>query len=438
MAKGAAISENTQCVRTRDINITAPEIINISGNGSIQVEANSSGDAGEIFINANNQINLSNGVNVSSLTSGNGKAGNISLTSENLNLTEGVTITASTTGDGDAGSINLSTNNLNFNQTEINAVTNSTGNAGNILINYQQENANNLTLTNSTISTEIQADGIANQPSNITIKTDNLNSENSTITASTRGKGNAGNIAIVDTENINLNNSNIIATTSGEGNTGEIDLTANNTLRLNHSQISSSVEENAIGNSQQITLNTPNLSLNQSNILAETAGQGNAGSIIAPNANIINLNNSTISTAIAPTGIATQPSNITLNTEKLTLDNNSRITASTSGEGDTGVIDLKATGKLNLTNSQISSSVEQGAVGNSRQITLDTPNLNLNNSQINATTAGQGNAGSIIAPNANIINLNNSTISTAIAPTGIATQPSNITLNTQHSTTNLR
>ena len=447
-----------------DINITAPEIINISGNGSIQVEANSSGDAGEIFINANNQINLSNGVNVSSLTSGNGKAGNINLTSENLNLTEGVTITASTTGDGDAGSINLSANNLNFNQTEINAVTNSTGNAGNILINYQQENANNLTLTNSTISTEIQANGIANQPSNITIKTDNLNSENSTITASTRGKGNAGNIAIVDTENINLNNSNIIATTSGEGNTGEIELTANNTLRLNHSQVSSSVEENAIGNSQQIILNTPNLRLNQSNILAETARQGNAGSIIAPNANTITLDNSTISTAIAPTGIATQPSNITLNSQKLTLDNNSRITASTqgkgnagnitvpnaqqitlnqseitastSGEGDTGVIDLKTTGNLNLTNSQINSSVEQGAVGNSRQITLDTPNLNLNNSQINATTAGQGNAGSIIAPNANTITLNNSTISTAIAPTGIATQPSNITLNTQQLTLN--
>jgi filamentous hemagglutinin family protein len=447
-----------------DINITAPEIINISGNGSIQVEANSSGDAGEIFINANNQINLSNGVNVSSLTSGNGKAGNINLTSENLNLTEGVTITASTTGDGDAGSINLSANNLNFNQTEINAVTNSTGNAGNILINYQQENAKNLTLTNSTISTEIQANGIANQPSNITIKTDNLNSENSTITASTRGKGNAGNIAIVDTENINLNNSNIIATTSGEGNTEEIELTANNTLRLNHSQVSSSVEENAIGNSQQITLNTPNLSLNQSNILAETAGQGNAGSIIAPNANIITLDNSTISTAIAPTGQATQPSNITLNTQQLTLDNNSQInattagkgdagsitvpnaqqitlnqseiTASTSGEGDTGVIDLKATGNLNLANSQINSSVEQGAVGNSRQITLDTPNLSLNSSQINATTAGQGNAGSIIAPKANSITLDNSTISTAIAPTGQATQPSNITLNTQQLTLN--
>jgi filamentous hemagglutinin family protein len=384
-----------------DINITASEIINISGNGSIQVEANSSGDAGEIFINANNQINLSNGVNVSSLTSGNGKAGNINLTSENLNLTEGVTITASTTGDGDAGSINLSANNLNFNQTEINAVTNSTGNAGNILINYQQENANNLTLTNSTISTEIQADGIANQPSNITIKTDNLNSENSTITASTRGKGNAGNIAIVDTENINLNNSNIIATTSGEGNTGEIELTANNTLRLNHSQISSSVEENAIGNSQQITLNTPNLSLNQSNILAETAGQGNAGSIIAPNANIINLNNSTISTAIAPTGIATQPSNITLNTEKLTLDNNSRITASTEGKGNAG----------NIT------------VPNAQTISLD------NNSQINASTSGEGNAGDI-ALNAQTVTLNNSSaITTTVNPNAIG-RGGNITLQT--------
>ena len=437
--------------------------IHFTDNGFISASTTATGNGGNIAISAPQTVDIRGQGKIAVETSGSGNAGTIGITTQNLTLADGLEISASTTGQGNAGNINLNATNLSLSQTQINAFTDSTGNAGSISISNQGNNANQVSLSdNSTISTEIRANGQAHQPSNIDIRTNNLTLDNSRITASTAGKGDAGNITVPGGENITLKQSEITASTSGEGDTGVIDLKATGNLNLTNSQINSSVEQGAVGNSRQITLDTPNLSLNNSQINATTAGQGNAGSIIAPNANVITLDNSTISTAIAPTGQATQPSNITLNTQQLTLDNNSRITASTegqgdagsitvpnaqqitlnqseitastSGEGDTGVIDLKATGNLNLTNSQINSSVEQGAVGNSRQITLDTPNLSLNNSQINATTAGQGNAGSIIAPNANVITLDNSTISTAIAPTGQATQPSNITLNTQQLT----
>lgn len=437
--------------------------IRFTDNGFISARTFKTGEGGDISISASQTVDIRGQGKITVETTGSGNAGTIDIATQNLTLADGLEISASTTGAGSAGRINLNAAQINLSQTQVNAFTNNTGNAGSISLSNQGNNASQVALNNdSRISTEIQSQGQANQPSNIDIKTDNLTLNNSTITASTEGKGDAGSISVPNAQNITLNQSEITASTSGEGDTGVINLNANQKLDLTNSQINSAVEQGAVGNSQQITLNTPNLDLNASEISAATAGQGNAGSIVVPNANTVTLDNSTISTAIAPTGIATQPSNITLNTQQLTLGNQSQITASTegkgdagnikvpdaqqitlnqseittstSGEGNTGIIGLNANQKLTLTNSQINSAIEKGAVGDSQQITINTPNLNLNDSEISAETEGQGNAGSIIVPNATSVTLDNSIISTAIASTGIATQPSNITLNTQQLT----
>ena len=376
--------------------------IRFTDNGFISASTTATGNGGNIAISAPQTVDIRGKGKIAVETSGSGSAGTIDITTQNLTLADGLEISASTTGQGNAGNINLNTANLSLSQTQINAFTDSTGNAGSISISNQGNNANQVSLgDNSTLSTEIRANGQAQQPSNIDIRTNNLTLDNSRITASTQGKGDAGNITVPNTQQITLNQSEITASTSGEGDTGVIDLKATGNLNLTNSQISSSVEQGAVGNSRQITLDTPNLNLNNSQINATTAGQGNAGSIIAPNANTITLNNSTISTAIAPTGIATQPSNITLNTQQLTLDNNSRITASTQGKGNAG----------NIT------------VPNAQTISLD------NNSQINASTSGEGNAGDI-ALNAQTVTLNNSSaITTTVNPNAIG-QGGNISLQT--------
>ncbi len=360
--------------------ILVPNAENISLNQSeITASTSGIGDTGEINLNANQTIQLNNNSEISSSVEegATGDSQEITLNTPNLTLSEKSQISASTAGNGSAGSINV-------------------------------PNANRIELNNSTISTEIKNTGVANQPSNITL----------------------------NTQQLDLNNkAEITASTSGEGDTGLININSSEKIELNNnSEISSSVEQGATGNSQEITLNTPNLTLSeQSQISASTAGNGSAGSINVPNANRIELNNSTISTEIKNTGVANQPSNITLNTQQLDLNNKAEITASTSGEGDTGLININSSEKIELNNnSEISSSVEQGATGNSQEITLNTPNLTLSEqSQISASTAGNGSAGSINVPNANRIELNNSTISTEIKNTGVANQPSNITLNTQ-------
>ena len=412
--EGQISASTTGSGKGGDITITAPETINISGNGSIKVEATAAGDAGTI-----------------------------NLTSQTLNLTEGIEITASTLGSGNAGNINLDANQHTFDNATINSFTDGKGNAGSIQISNQGRNAQNITLNNNTqISTEILKNGDANpnNSSNITLQTDNLSVDNSRITTAIeaegnqKGQGTAGSILVPNAENINLNQSEITASTSGNGDTGEINLNANQIIELQQSQINSSVEQGATGNSREITLTTPNLTLEgNSQISASTAGNGSAGSITVPNANLIKLDNSTISTEVESTGNASQPSNITLTTQQLELNNNAEITGSTSGEGDTGFININSPENIELNNNSIiSNSVEQGAIGNSREITLTTSNLTLEgNSQISASTAGNGSAGSITVPNANLIKLDNSTISTEVESTGNASQPSNITLTTQ-------
>lgn len=363
-------------------------------NGFISARTLASGQGGNIDINALQNLDIRGQGKITVETGGNGNAGNINLSSQILNLANGLEISASTTGNGSAGNISLNADQINLQQTTVNAFTNSTGNAGRISLAYQAQNADTINLNNSQISTEIQHKGQASRPSDIDLKTDNLTLNNSTITASTLGKGDAGNITIPNARNITLNQSEIAASTSGQGNTGIIDLNASQTINLNNSQINSSVEPGAVGNSRQIILNTPQLTLdNNAQITASTAGVGNAGNISIPKANSTILNNnSLISTAVENTAQG-QGGDIAIQTDTLSLDNQSQIRASTAGDGDAGNINLK-TQTLTLNNqSQIASTAESGTPGDGGDINLTTENLILNNaSQITTRSQGQPSA----------------------------------------------
>ena len=312
--KGQISASTSDSGKGGNITTISSETINLTGDGSIKVEASSSGNAGSILIDSN-QINIS----------------------------EGVEISASTTGSGNAGNINLDANLINLNQAEINAFTNATGNAGSITLSSQDGNAESVTLINSLISTEIQSQGEANSLSNITIKTDNLVAENSTITASTSGKGNAGNITIPNAQQINLTNSDIITTTKGEGDTGKINLTTTDKINLtNQSEISSSVETGGIGNSLSVNLSTPELELNQSQINAFTDGRGNAGSI-------------------------------TIRTNTLELINGSKIRTETDSQFDAGNITLTLSESLFISDdgSGLFANTQKRSTGNGGSIFID-------------------------------------------------------------------
>jgi filamentous hemagglutinin family protein len=413
--------------------------IAFTDNGFISARTTASGQGGNIDINAPRTLDIRGQGKITVETEAGGNAGNINLRGQTLTLADGLEVSASTTGSGNAGNITVNADSILLQNATINAFTNGQASAGSISLANQGNNANTIRLENSQISTEIRQNGQANLPSNITLESDRLTLDNSTLTASTRGRGNAGGITVADAREIRLNNSSITASTSGRGDTGAIELGANRTLELNNSQISSSVEQGAVGNSRQITLDSPKVSLDNSQVNATTTGQGNAGSILIPSAETVNLDGSVISTAIESTGKATSRSNIDLQTRQLILTNRSQINASTSGVGDAGNITLPSADSVTLDNSTLSTAVESGANGQGGDIAVQTNRLALDNqSLIRSSTAGEGNAGDIRVLAREEISLDNRSQIAGAAETGatgdggdiVLTSPS-LTLNNQ-------
>jgi large exoprotein involved in heme utilization and adhesion len=146
------------------------------------------------------------------------------------------------------------------------------------------------------------------------------------------------------------------------GDTGRVAVQAKDSISLNNgSQIRTTVEATARGNSQEITLLSPKLTLtNGAQVSASTSGQGNAGSIIVPNANSVFLSGSAISTASSSAGTS---GDVAINTQKLTLEEGASISASTvSSTG--GNITLNGLDTLKVNNSLISASTQTGTAGN--------------------------------------------------------------------------
>ncbi|WNZ26253.1 filamentous hemagglutinin N-terminal domain-containing protein [Leptolyngbya sp. NK1-12] len=480
----ATSAEATATGRGNSVQIATPTLRLING-AVINAGTANSQPGGNITINANTLEATSGGQLITSTLSS-GKAGDITLnvrdnitfsgrdltfndrlttfgrdvTANEGNGESGLFANTRPNSTGNGGTITLNANTLNLlDGAQITAFTAGTGNPGNIQI----RDTDTINLNNSTISTTINSGAALSNPNsnlgNIDIQARSLAlNNNAQITASTSGQGNAGNIFVRDAESITLDNnstistavnadaigqggsitlgtdtlalgnrSNITSSTSGTGSTGRITINASDRTTLaDNSSITSTVNSTATGDSQQITLNTPNLSLSDSQISASTAGTGDAGNISVQGAETISLNNSSISTAVETPQTRGDGGNLEIQTGELTL-NHSRISSSTAGIGDTGNITINASDRINLRNrSRITNRVQQGATGNSQTIRLNTPQLSLRgNSRLSAATNGIGQAGNVIVQNADSIFLGNSTISTQIGANGIVPRPAN-------------
>jgi filamentous hemagglutinin family protein len=178
------------------------------------------------------------------------------------------------------------------------------------------------------------------------------------------GVGNSGGINLI-TPNLSLTNSSFVnADTFGQGDAGSIDINATESMTLDGSFISFGVSSFAEGNGGELNIITPNLSLTDGSINADTFGQGNAG-------------------------------NLNITSANLSLTGGS-ISADIFGQGDGGSININATESITLNEfSSISNSVTSVAEGNGNggNLNITTPNLSLNGSSIEADTGGQGDAG---------------------------------------------
>jgi filamentous hemagglutinin family protein len=192
-----------------------------------KLNSETAGDAGQIFIQANDLTLSGSGTQIDNSTFGAGQGGSITLDIANtLHLNNGAVISADSFGLGNAGNIYLNTSNLLMNQGTISTAA-ETASGGNIIINVP----NQLALKSSLISATVNG-----------------------------GVGNGGNLAISNPRFFSLIDSSIIANASG-GNGGLILIISNIPTTYQNSSITASSEtgidgEVKIDNIYNVDLNT--------------------------------------------------------------------------------------------------------------------------------------------------------------------------------------
>ncbi|MEM7591043.1 MAG: filamentous hemagglutinin N-terminal domain-containing protein [Cyanobacteria bacterium P01_A01_bin.83] len=354
---------------------------------------NTSGDGGDIIINASESIEVvgrETGVFVPS-------------SPEDLVFRGGATITTSTEEVGKSGDLTINTPRLLVRDDATVTTFPFIGEGGNLTINAE----------------EISLQGKAS------------------ISTGTLGQ-NAGDLNITSNNLTLRDGANVGTATFGAGNAGDFDLTVNE-LSIG---ANSSVGTNTFGTGNGGILNvesdlieiigTATDSLTSNGINATSLGTGNAGNIEITSNTLDLSQGGEIATATINAGSG---GNIDINTGTLQL-NNGRINASTvtaSPGGDitiraTEFVDVKGAGfdalLENIVNPSFTGEVSfenftqgiytitaaEGAAGN---IAIDTPNFSLGNGGlISTTTLGAGDGGNITIDASNIIDLENSLLAT--------------------------
>jgi filamentous hemagglutinin family protein len=257
-----------------------------------------------------------------------------------------------------------------------------------------------INLNNSDIKNTLQS-GSEGSIGDIKIQAGSVDIQNSaTISSITVGKGNAGNIDIKTTGDLTIYGtsdasllqgnlttflSKINTSTDGTGDAGKIEIASQgNVVLVNRAGILSEISEQANGNSQGINITAKDVSLtNLSRIRANNyGGTGNSG-----NVDIKTTGNLTI------TGTNIQSLLQGDNTEIL-----SGIASFNNGIGNTGKITINSQGDVLLANrGGIYSSILEFGIGDSQGINITAKDLNLTNisSIQSGNYKGVGNAGDI-------------------------------------------
>jgi filamentous hemagglutinin family protein len=221
------------------------------------------GNGGEIFITTGS-LSVTNGAGLFSSTLGQGDAGNITIHARDTVSFDGIRdgefsgaySSVDTKGEGKGGDIFITTGSLSVtNGAGLFASTERKGNAGNITINARDTVSFNAGNAYSSVGTEGEGKG-----GDIFITTGSLSLTNGAeLSASSDGQGTAGDIKIAS-RSIRLDNKAKITATTASGNGGDITLTTQDLLLLRrNSQISTSAgTAQQGGDGGNITVDAPN------------------------------------------------------------------------------------------------------------------------------------------------------------------------------------
>ena len=395
----AGIAEaGVENARSGDIKLNATENINITEDSQIinRMLVGTSGSVGNIEISTT-QLNLDSGFIFINLL-GEGNTGAIE-----INASDRVFLVGRSTienginfeGIGDTGGVEINTNSLEITGSSFIGARNAgQGNAGDILFN-----TSDFILGNRSIISSEALENSVGDAANINIDANTVRIiEETEITTSTTaiGTGKAGNISISASESILFDNDSVLK---------------------------SETLETAAGDSGNINLNTPLLTIQGESILStESFGKGSSGNI-AINSSNIDLSDSSLLTTKSGFNSLGNAGTVDITTTNLNINNGAAIISDTASEEDAGNINIQASDNITVDNAVIQSKVlvdgffeeetdgdrsliKTLAGGDGGDISISTGNLSLvNGGQILTDTNASGDAGNIQIDASDTVNL---------------------------------
>ncbi len=448
--------------RAGDIEINATEAVNLSGGvifNAVQSEA--VGNGGDINITTGS-LRVTDGAQLQAATLGEGNAGSVNIHAGNTVSFDGVNDNGrssaaysrvlSTTALGNSGGVNITTGSLYLtNGALLSATTFGKGNAGSVNINARDtvsfDGETSDGFSSGTYSTVYE--GAEGKGGSINITTGSLSVTNGALlSVSTLGKGDAGSVNINARDRVSFDgvSSNGVSSAAfsavretAEGNGGGIKIETRSLSVTNGAFLSASTEGQ--GDAGSINITTESLALtNGSQLQAFTAGQGNANSVNIVASDTISLDGMSsdgIGSGILSDvlkGAVGNGGSINITTGSLFVTNGAQVTASTRGQGNAGSVNINARNTVSFDgvgrdgySSGAFSTVEQGAEGKGRDISITTGSLFVTNgAQLNTSTIGQGDGGNVTLNTNTLETLNSGAVSTTSFGSGKA---GNITIN---------
>ncbi|MCC5614023.1 S-layer family protein [Nostoc sp. CHAB 5836] len=402
-------------INARNIDILAGSLILagiVSGLGSTDSRA------GDITLRAVNKIRVEDSSTIANTLSKNatGNGGNIDIITGSLSVTNGAQLQSLTRGQGNAGNIIVNANDIvSFNGGFAVSSVGDTASRqdGNIQGGNINIAARSLSVTNGaqlTASTFGKGDaGSVNINTHDTVSFDGINS-NAFSTVEPGGVGKGSDINITTGSLSVTNGAQLSASTFGKGDAGNVNINARDTVSFDGkvnglaSAAFSTVESGIVGKGGNINIFTRSLYVtNDAQLSASTSGKGNAGSVNINARDTVSFDKSFALSLVEPGAIG-QGGNINITTGSLAVTNEAELIAGTAGEGDAGNVNINARDTVAFDGflSAAFSNVQPDATGKGGDINITTGSLSVTNgAQLSAATKGNGNAGSI---NINAIN----------------------------------
>lgn len=422
---------------TGDIQITA-NALTLDAGGRINTITSGEGNAGDIrldirdriIIQGENATGLSSTISSGVFIGATGQGGSIQIHTNNLTLLSGGFITSETSGDGSAGNITIdqptakviiggSSSSRLLSGIRSGALPGSTGSAGNILLNVDSYTMSNGGFVTSNSTGDRDAGNITINAADDVLLSDGIGQTRTGIGSNTTGSGRGGDITITG-RNITLqdgaavSSSSSVLFTPNNGDAGDIRLSARDRVSIRSSRskdtpltfISASSDGQAKGGDVLITAADFELT-DGAFISTATSGTGSAGNVTVTTQNQANLSGSSDE---SPTFINTSTSGnpggrggtITLATGSLSLLGGASLSTSSFGTGQAGDIDIIARDAVvirggaaapGIVSSLLSNSTAQGAGG---KISIQARSLFLEQGgQLSSENSGSGNAGNI-------------------------------------------